>query len=757
MRVFHTAPMTFSVTCLLSLITLYAMPQFVPVSMAATVPKSVEWHEKARTALRNNQYEEAAKATQQAITYDSYDPLLYITLGQVYQKQGLLDKAIEAYNRAAQLNAKDASIYYTLGTLYEQQGEYDKALSSFDISYSKNPNYTYVLSRKARILGFQKRYPEATSLYETYLNSTPRDAEAHRQLARFAVAGNTPQKAVAHLLYIKQQSPELYSDEALLARAYLMMNEPSNALKELNAAEANGRYSAEVADLKSRAYESLGQVKEAIQQLNVVTANASQIQPDEAGTYHYRLAALKAQSGEYGDALNHLNVYLKSTPTDVGARLAEITWLNKLNRYSDAQKAIQTLRGSSLQLTQAQQREFNTQQAFSLLQTGQYNEAANLYYTLLKDTPPQDDSYITLLQNKAVALYKANRYDDALFAFRQLLDSGKLNEPETRLVQTDMVNAYMAQGKKAIEAKELVKAEQLFEQAKALAKTPESLRNLQLELGALYYDSERTTEAIAQYEGVLQQDPNNTEAKLNLGRLLLEGNPQRAIELLAPVTTDVRADAETTRMAKRLLADAYLKTGQQPDALRLLEGLVTSKEGNTQVSPQDYMQLAALYHQTNNYGAAESYYQKALALQPNFPLASFNLGSLYMLQKKYPQAKLAMQTAIKGDAPVAKAYYALGLLEDSAKQYDAAYLYFHEYLKRANDISATEKTAVQQRIQALAPKVKKETATQVFQRIQPSTNSGTEATRVSSPTRTETPAPQPSNTSTQSVGGRISI
>jgi tetratricopeptide (TPR) repeat protein len=163
-----------------------------------------------------------------------------------------------------------------------------------------------------------------------------------------------------------------------------------------------------------------------------------------------------------------------------------------------------------------------------------------------------------------------------------------------------MVNAYISQGKKAVEAKELLKAEKLFEQAKALAKTPESLRDLQLELGALYYDSERSTEAIAQYEGVLQQDAGNTEAKLNLGRLLVASNPQRTIELLAPITTSTEADAETKLMAQRLLADAYLKTGQQPDALKALEAVVSSNssEGKSSASAQDYMQLAALYHQT---------------------------------------------------------------------------------------------------------------------------------------------------------------
>jgi tetratricopeptide (TPR) repeat protein len=734
----------------------------VQAAPAGAVPKSIEWHEKARAAFRTGRFEEAAQATQQAITYDSYDPLLYITLGQSYQKLGQLDAAIQAFQRAAELNSRDASIYFSLGTLYEQKGDYPKALQAFDTSYLKNPNYAYVLSRKAQVLGFQKQYTDAIALYERYLNETPRDMEAHKQVARFAVASGDTGKAVSHLLYIKQQAPQQFTEEALLARAYLLQNRPQDALNELQQAEAKGRYSAEVADLKSRAHEQLGNVNAAIQELDVVAKQLPEGDDAEAGTYHYRLAALKAQNQQYGEALNHLNLYLKNNPNDVGARVAQINWLNRLGRFAEAGAAVQVLKASTLTLNAQQQRELDTQNAFSLLQVGQYNEAAGVYYKLLQGTPNSDAQYLTLLQNKALALYKANRYEDALYAFRQLLEAPQLTEAEKARVKQDMVSIYMAQGKNAAQANNLAQAEAFFQQAKDLAQTPEAIQQLQLELGALYYDTSRSAEAIAQYESVLQQAPYNLEARVNLARLVKQEQPQRAIELLLPVITDPAVEGDTYAMAQRLLSEAYVQTGKPTEAMTALKALETFTEktpSSKAMEPSDAMQLGALYHQAGQYTQAESYYKKALKMQPVYPLAAYNLGSLYMLQKKYGPARTAMEQALLGEGAVPKAHYALGLLDENAKNHDGAYLHFQAYLQTAENLPEAERVALQQRLNGLAPKIKKETAVKLLQKPEASPASVTPEAPVKPTTTGGTlPVVPPSAApQRQSTFGRIAL
>ena len=61
-------------------------------------------------------------------------------LGNVYQYQGLIDKAIEHYQIAVKLKPLDPDVYFNLGIAYQSQGFFDKAIENYWIVINLNPN-----------------------------------------------------------------------------------------------------------------------------------------------------------------------------------------------------------------------------------------------------------------------------------------------------------------------------------------------------------------------------------------------------------------------------------------------------------------------------------------------------------------------------------------------------------------------------------------------------------------------------------------
>lgn len=58
-------------------------------------------------------------------------------------------------------------------------------------------------------------------------------------------------------------------------------------------------------------------------------------------------------------------------------------------------------------------------------------------------------------------------------------------------------------------------------------------------------------------------------------------------------------------------------------------------------------QLGNIYFAQNQLTVAETFYQKALSLKPNYDLAMLKLATIYVEQKKYPEAKKMLDSATR--------------------------------------------------------------------------------------------------------------
>jgi tetratricopeptide (TPR) repeat protein len=164
------------------------------------------------------------------------------------------------------------------------------------------------------------------------------------------------------------------------------------------------------------------------------------------------------------------------------------------------------------------------------------------------------------------------------------------------------------------------------------------------------------------YSRIVEAKPKNFAAQYGLGMTFCAeamdrtelglATPEDWYDAINHLTVASRLD--TGREARRMLAifhynlgTCYKKTGNISDAiLRIGQAIAYDS-----TLLKGYNMLGALYHEQGDFEKAESCYRRALILKPDYAMAHFNLGALF-LAKKEPEKALEYftdATAIEPD------------------------------------------------------------------------------------------------------------
>src|SRR6185503_4287713 len=89
-----------------------------------------------------NKYDEAVECYHKAIEMKSHH-VLYMSLGNVYQKQGRMDEAIGAYQKSLELKPEFAFSLYSLAYVYLRQGRYQEAIAPLQKLIGIEPKHVF--------------------------------------------------------------------------------------------------------------------------------------------------------------------------------------------------------------------------------------------------------------------------------------------------------------------------------------------------------------------------------------------------------------------------------------------------------------------------------------------------------------------------------------------------------------------------------------------------------------------------------------
>ena len=155
-------------------------------------------------------------------------------------------------------------------------------------------------------------------------------------------------------------------------------------------------------------------------------------------------------------------------------------------------------------------------------------------------------------------------------------------------------------------------------------------------------------------------DPENTEAQVTLGEILLAGSATReardkALEILSKHSDNVRAQL--------LLANSEAALGD-------LDSAMTEASKAVQMTPNQaitYVNLAVMQERKKDFAGAEASLKQGAQVEPQSAVVQIATGSFYQRQQRWKEAEEAIQRAVQLDAknPLPRGLLALTYLRDN--------------------------------------------------------------------------------------------
>jgi tetratricopeptide (TPR) repeat protein len=131
----------------LVLLAFYLIPPALAYNTTA-----VDWFRKGNDFRKDQQYEEALDAYNEALSFDPGYVEAWNNKGTVFWHLGRYDEALDAINQSLSFNPDYANAWDSKGLILQSLGRYQEALDAYDKALSINPDFTMAQSNREKLL-----------------------------------------------------------------------------------------------------------------------------------------------------------------------------------------------------------------------------------------------------------------------------------------------------------------------------------------------------------------------------------------------------------------------------------------------------------------------------------------------------------------------------------------------------------------------------------------------------------------------------
>jgi len=478
-----------------------------------------------------------------------------LLLAEAYQDQGNLDGAIQIYRDLEKAYPKNSQLPLLLGTALLQQKNNAGARAEFDQALKLAPDYLPALEQAVNLDLIEKQYATAQQRVQQQIGQNPKEAALQLLLANVLLARGDTNQAESTLLKAIELEPDSQLAYLMLAQLYTGDNQNQKAITDLQAALAKNPKDASALLLMAMTYSAEKDYK-----------NASDA--------YEKLLVLAPKNGI---ALNNL-AYLYAEnlgQLDKGYQLAR-----QARDVAPTDPSVADTLG------------------WILYQKGQYSSALNL---LRESAASRELQAVPDVQyHVGMTYYMMGDEANARTALQQTL---KLNGDFPEKEECNQCLAVLAIDPKTAGADSRAWLE------KWVASQPKDAVAL-IRLAAIYQRDGTVDKAIATYEAVLQVNPQNVTALVNLSRLYAPQDPQKAFNLAKAAYNLTPNDPEITHTLGHL---AFL-TGDYKWSLSLLQLTAQNQPQN----PEVLYDLGEAFYSAGRVPEAITRMQNALQYGPAF-------------------------------------------------------------------------------------------------------------------------------------------
>jgi len=535
-------------------------------------------------AIRMSQNNPAAALDVLQPIKDSGDPTVAELLANVYLRLGRAEDALSAFKRLDAVARNRADVRRNLGILEIRTGRTDQGIADLTQLVAKNPSDLTAVDPLINALVGQRRFAEALAVADRVGKDPSRRTIA--LIYRGGILFSQHEYSGAEVAFNRAVQSDPKSTGALSARADLLVatQRPSEAIRDLRA----------ILSLDSKNSRAL-----------------------------LKLAAIAAQQGDDRTVRDTLKRAIEISPDNATPRLVLINYLNSHGKVSEGLAAandllrvqpnntegLALLGGTQLVLEQKKEAIATYRRLVSLVPTsaapqlllgnalaisGDKAGAARALETAAKLNPVSPE-----VKNAQINFQFNQGNADAAVALARAFQAANTGPTADVMLAATLDRAHHRDEAIVILGKSLTDrpnaavllqmvhlVARAGDQARAgnlmstwLAKNPNDL-GVRLEYANLLMQQPSNAQAVAQFQTVLKQDPNNVVALNNLGWLVQSSDPKRALSLLtlaqklAPNSPDV---ADTLGWAK-------LQQKDVAGGLALLNKAHASQPGNGEIS-----------------------------------------------------------------------------------------------------------------------------------------------------------------------------
>lgn len=135
-----------------------------------------------RTIIRNKDWKNQDTLWLATAKTSPSSPQNHNNLGDLYGRQGNLEKAVEEFKKAIELKPNYGDAYHNLANTYLQMGKKDKAVQNYQKALSVNPNLWQSYQNLAAVYFKEEKYDLATQELEKAIKVNPQNANLYINL-----------------------------------------------------------------------------------------------------------------------------------------------------------------------------------------------------------------------------------------------------------------------------------------------------------------------------------------------------------------------------------------------------------------------------------------------------------------------------------------------------------------------------------------------------------------------------------------------
>jgi tetratricopeptide (TPR) repeat protein len=316
-----------------------AMPDPLMQELATLMIGASPYLTRGNAALREGRFAAGAAEYRRAVETDPRNLRARQSLGSVLVRLGDQEGALEQFEAAVSLAPENARAQSDLGVLLADQGDTERAIHHLRLAVELEPALEKAQFNLANTLIKVGRFDEAVSTYRRLLEVDPSHLEARSRLGTALAQTGRLEEGVAELRLVAEQDPGN-------ARARLNLGVALAETGDLRGAIAEHLAVIQLNPDKGRvtlAHFNLGTFYKKSGEAGLAEEHfrkALEMDPQLAGA-HFDLGEILSAQGKYAESLPHYSRAAEIQPTSAIFRLRVATDLMRLQRYSEAKRALE--------------------------------------------------------------------------------------------------------------------------------------------------------------------------------------------------------------------------------------------------------------------------------------------------------------------------------------------------------------------------------------------------------------------------------